>query len=57
MAGAGLSAWFTALIIAVRSIPHRIGALFFRIANGTMGVIFLGCAIFCAIVLFRHFLH
>lgn len=57
MAGAGLTTWFTALIIAVRSIPHRIGSLFFRLANGTMGVIFLACAIFCAVVLFNHFLH
>jgi threonine/homoserine/homoserine lactone efflux protein len=56
MAGAGLAAWFTALILAVRSIPHRVGALFFRLANGTMGFIFLGGAMFCAIVLFSHFL-
>ncbi|MGO9318410.1 MAG: LysE family translocator [Terracidiphilus sp.] len=57
MVGAGLIAWFTALIIAVRSIPHRVGALFFRLANGTMGIIFLSCAMFCAIVLFKHFPH
>ena len=57
LVGTGLTAWFSALIIAVRAIPHRVGALFFRLANGTMGLIFIGGAIFSAVVLFRHFLH
>jgi hypothetical protein len=56
MAAAGLVTWFTALIIAVRFIPHRIGPIFFRLVNAILGLILLGFATFCAIVLFRHFL-
>jgi hypothetical protein len=56
MAAAGLVTWFTALIIAVRFIPHRIGPIFFRLVSAILGLILLGLATFCAIVLFRHFL-
>ena len=57
MATAGLVTWFTALIVAVRFIPHRIGPNFFRLVNAILGVILLGFAMFCAMVLYRHFLH
>jgi threonine/homoserine/homoserine lactone efflux protein len=57
MATAGLMTWFTALIVAVRFIPHRIGPNFFRLVNAILGVILLGFAMFCAMVLYRHFLH
>jgi threonine/homoserine/homoserine lactone efflux protein len=57
MAAAGLMTWFTALIVAVRFIPHRIGPIFFRVVNAILGLILLGFAMFCAIVLYRHFLH
>ena len=57
MASAGLMTWFTALIVAVRFIPHRIGPIFFRLVNAILGLILLGFAAFCGIVLSRHFLH
>lgn len=57
MATAGLMTWFTALIAVVRFIPHRIGPIFFRLVNFILGLILLGFARFCAIVLSRHFLH
>jgi threonine/homoserine/homoserine lactone efflux protein len=54
MAGAGLMAWFTALIFFIRFIPHHIGATFFRLANAILGIILLGFATYCAVVLSRH---
>ncbi len=57
MAGAGLTAWFTTLTIIVRFIPHRIGPNFFRLINAILGLILLGFATFCAVVLSRHVLH
>ena len=57
MAAAGLMTWFTALIVAVRFIPHRIGPIFFRLVNAILGLILLGFATFCGIVLSRHFPH
>jgi len=57
MAAAGLMTWFTALIVAVRFIPHHIGPIFFRLVNAILGLILLGFATFCGIVLSRHFPH
>jgi|ERR1039458_931798 threonine/homoserine/homoserine lactone efflux protein len=57
MAAAGLTTWFTALIVVVRFIPHRIGPIFFRLVNAVLGLILLGFATFCGIVLSRHFPH
>ncbi len=57
MAAAGLTTWFTALIVAVRFVPHRIGPNFFRLVNSILGLILLGFATICLIVLYRHFLH
>ncbi|MGA8343909.1 MAG: hypothetical protein ABR881_26670 [Candidatus Sulfotelmatobacter sp.] len=57
MAAAGLMSWFTAVIIVVRFIPHRIGLTFFRLVNAILGLILLGFAAFCGILLSRHFLH
>ncbi len=57
MAAVGLTSWFTALIVVVRFIPHRIGPIFFRLVNAVLGLILLGFATFCGIVLSRHFLH
>jgi L-lysine exporter family protein LysE/ArgO len=57
MATAGLMTWFTALTVAVRFIPHRIGPNFFRLVNAILGLILLGFATFCAIVLSRYLLH
>ena len=57
MAAAGLMTWFTVLIVIVRFIPHRIGPVFFRLVNSILGLILLGFATLCAIVLSRHFLH
>ena len=57
MAAAGLMTWFTTLIVVVRFIPHRIGPTFFRLVNAILGLILLGFATFCAIVLSRHFPH
>jgi hypothetical protein len=57
MATAGLMTWFTALIVAVRFIPHRIGPNFFRLVNAILGLVLLGFATFCAIVLSRHLLY
>ncbi len=56
MAAAGLTTWFTVLIVIVRFIPQRIGPLFFRLVNAILGLILLGFAAFCAILLSRHFL-
>jgi L-lysine exporter family protein LysE/ArgO len=56
MAGAGGMTWFTTLIVVVRFIPHRIGPIFFRLVNAILGLILLGFATFCAIVLSRHLL-
>jgi threonine/homoserine/homoserine lactone efflux protein len=57
MVAAGLMTWFATLIAAVRFIPQRIGPPFFRLVNAILGLILLGFASFCAIVLSRHFLH
>jgi threonine/homoserine/homoserine lactone efflux protein len=57
MAATGLMSWFTAVIIVVRFIPHRIGPIFFRLVNAILGLILLGFAAFCAIVLACHFLY
>jgi len=56
MAGVGLTAWFTALILFVRFVPRRARANVFRTANAVMGVILLGCGTYCAVVLCRHLL-
>ena len=56
MVAAGMMTWFTALTVVVRFIPHRIGPTFFRIVNAILGLILLGFAAYCAIVLSRHFL-
>ncbi len=56
MAAAGMMTWFTGLTVVVRFIPHRVGPTFFRLVNGVLGLILLGFATFCAIVLSRHFL-
>jgi hypothetical protein len=56
MATAGLMTWFTALTFVVRFIPHRVGPNFFRLVNSILGLILLGFAAFCAIVLSRHLL-
>ena len=57
MVAAGLMTWFTTLIVVVRFIPQRIGPPFFRLVNAILGLILIGFATFCAIVLSRHFLH
>jgi threonine/homoserine/homoserine lactone efflux protein len=57
MVGAGLMTWFAALIAIVRFIPHRIGAIFFRMANAILGLILLGFGTYCAVILSRHLLH
>jgi threonine/homoserine/homoserine lactone efflux protein len=54
MVGLGLAAWFTALILFVRFIPHRTGAIFFRMANAILSIVLLGFGTYCAVVLFRH---
>ncbi|MGD0789746.1 MAG: LysE family transporter [Terracidiphilus sp.] len=56
MVGAGLAAWFTALVAVVRFIPHRTGATFFRLANAILGLILLGLGMYCAVILYRHLL-
>jgi threonine/homoserine/homoserine lactone efflux protein len=56
MVAAGLMTWFATLIVVVRFLPHRIGPTFFRLVNAILGLILLGFATFCAIVLSRHFL-
>ncbi len=53
----GLMTWFTALTVVVRFIPHRIDPNFFRLIKAILGLIVLGFATFCIIVLFRHFPH
>jgi threonine/homoserine/homoserine lactone efflux protein len=55
MAAAGLMTWFTTLVVVVRFIPNRIGPAFFRLINAILGVILLGFAIYCTLVLTRHF--
>ena len=57
MVAAGLMTWFTTLIVVVRFIPHGIGPTFFRLVNAAFGIILLGFATFCAIVVSRHFLY
>jgi threonine/homoserine/homoserine lactone efflux protein len=57
MVAAGLMTWFTTLIITVRFLPDRIGPAFFRLVNAVLGLILLGFAAYCAIVLSPHFLH
>jgi threonine/homoserine/homoserine lactone efflux protein len=54
MAGAGMMAWFTALIVFVRFIPNHIGATFFRLANAILGLILLGFGMYCAATLSRY---
>ncbi len=54
MVAAGLMTWFATLIVIVRFLPHRIGPVFFRLVNAILGLILLGFATVCAIVLSRH---
>jgi len=54
MVAAGLTTWFAALAVLVRFIPNRIGPIFFRVVSGILGLILLGFATFCAIVLSRY---
>ena len=56
MVAIGLMTWFTALTVIVRFIPQRIGPNFFRLVNAILGLILVGFATFCGIVLSRHFL-
>jgi threonine/homoserine/homoserine lactone efflux protein len=56
MVGLGLTAWFAALIVFVRFIPHRTGAIFFRMANAILGFVLLGFGVYCAAILLRHLL-
>ena len=56
MVGAGLAAWFTALIAVVRYIPHRASAIFFRLANTILGLILLAFGAYCAVILSCHLL-
>jgi threonine/homoserine/homoserine lactone efflux protein len=55
MVAAGLMTWFTTLVVIVRFLPHRVGPTFFRLVNGVLGLILLGFATFCVIVLSGHF--
>jgi threonine/homoserine/homoserine lactone efflux protein len=57
MVAAGLATWFTTLVVVVRFLPDRIGPTFFRLVNAILGLILLGFATFCAIVLGPHFRH
>ena len=57
MVAAGLVTWFTTLIFVVRFIPDRIGPPFFRLVNVALGLILLGFATFCAVLLYRHCLY
>ena len=57
MVTAGLMTWFTGLIVAVRFIPKKIGPVFFRLVNTVLGLILLGFATFCAILVARNYLH
>jgi len=54
MVAAGLMTWFTLLVMLVRFLPHRIGPAFFRLVNALLGLILLGFAAYCAVVLSRH---
>jgi threonine/homoserine/homoserine lactone efflux protein len=56
MAGTGLATWFVVLVILVRLIPRRIGAVFFRLANGTLSLVLLSFASYCAVLVYRHLL-
>jgi L-lysine exporter family protein LysE/ArgO len=57
MSAAGLMTWFAALVVVVRFIPNRIGPIFFRLVNVILGLILLGFATFCVVVLLRHLNH
>jgi threonine/homoserine/homoserine lactone efflux protein len=57
MASAGLMTWFTGLAVIVGIMPQRIGPIFFRLVNAILGLILLGFAAYCAILVSRHFLH
>lgn len=56
MVASGLITWFTLLIFAVRFIPRWIGPTFFRLVNAILGIILIGIATFCMLVLSPHFL-
>jgi len=56
MVAAGLITWFTTLVVVVHFLPHRIGPTFFRLVNAVLGLILLGFATFCVMILSRHFL-
>jgi threonine/homoserine/homoserine lactone efflux protein len=56
LVGLGLAAWFTVLIVFVRFIPHRTGAIFFRVANIILGIVLLCFGLYCAVLLLRHLL-
>ena len=57
MVAAGLTTWFSMLIVVVRFLPHRIGPTFFRLVNAVLGLILLSFATYCAILISRRFLH
>jgi hypothetical protein len=56
MVAAGLMTWFSTLIVVVRFLPNRIGPAFFRLVTAALGLILLGFATFCTVVLSRRFL-
>jgi threonine/homoserine/homoserine lactone efflux protein len=56
MVALGLATWFAALIVIVRFIPYPIAVIFFRLANAILGLILLGCGVFCAVILSRRLL-
>jgi L-lysine exporter family protein LysE/ArgO len=56
LVGLGLAAWFTVLIVFVRFIPHRTGAIFFRVANIILGIVLLCFGLYCVALLLRHLL-
>jgi L-lysine exporter family protein LysE/ArgO len=56
MAAAGLIAWFIALMVVIRFIPHHTGAIFFRLANAILSLILLSFGTYCAVALSRHLL-
>jgi len=52
-AGAGLMAWFSALILFVRFVPQDAHANLFRAANAILGLALLGFGAYCAADLSR----
>jgi threonine/homoserine/homoserine lactone efflux protein len=50
-AGAGMVVWFGGLAVLISFVPHRLSTTFFRWVNAALGMVLIGFAVWCAMML------